>query len=78
MSDSINIKKENLELVSLSKNYFDCSQVDTKNKINRAHQTVCFTNHSETNLVLKWDQGNSISIVNNFNIINKIKKNLIP
>ncbi|XP_043667015.1 cilia- and flagella-associated protein 65-like [Vespula pensylvanica] len=56
MSDSINIKKENLELVSLSKNYFDCSQVDTKNKINRAHQTVCFTNHSETNLLLKWDQ----------------------
>ncbi|XP_035734843.1 cilia- and flagella-associated protein 65-like [Vespa mandarinia] len=56
MSDSINIKKGNLELISLSKNYFDCSQVDTKNKINRTHQTVCFTNHNKTNLLLKWDQ----------------------
>ncbi|XP_014600342.1 PREDICTED: uncharacterized protein LOC106784884 [Polistes canadensis] len=25
-------------------------------KINRSHQTVCFTNHSKKNLLLRWDQ----------------------
>ncbi|KAI4499931.1 hypothetical protein M0802_004801 [Mischocyttarus mexicanus] len=56
MNDSINIKKGNLGLVSLSKNYLDFDQVDMKNKINTSHQTVCFTNHSEKNLLLSWDE----------------------
>ncbi|XP_043489612.1 cilia- and flagella-associated protein 65 [Polistes fuscatus] len=56
MSDSINIKKGNLGLVSLSNNYFDFNQIDIKNKINRSHETVCFTNHSKKNLLLRWDQ----------------------
>ncbi|KAK2579228.1 hypothetical protein KPH14_008197 [Odynerus spinipes] len=56
MSDSINIKKGDLGQISLSKNYFDCGQADTNNDANKAHQTVCFTNHNKTDVLLKWDQ----------------------
>lgn len=51
-----------LPLISLSRNYFDFGQadIDLENIMQRIPYAVCLTNHSHSNLLVVWEQGNLV------------------
>lgn len=63
MRDTVNTLGE-LPAVSLSKHYFNFGQadVDPDNIIQRIPQAICFTNHNQSNLLVRWEKGNCIKL----------------
>ncbi|XP_076545308.1 cilia- and flagella-associated protein 65 isoform X5 [Osmia lignaria lignaria] len=57
MRDTVNILGE-LPAVSLSKHYFNFGQadVDPDNIIQRIPHAICFTNHNQSNLLVRWEK----------------------
>lgn len=58
MSDTI-ISANDLPVISSSKNYIDFGQTSVKmeNVARKIPETLCLTNHSQSNVSIKWEQG---------------------
>lgn len=58
MSDIV-VAAQDLPAISLSKNYIDFGQagVRVRNDALRIPETFCLTNHSQSDVLIKWDQG---------------------
>jgi len=57
-SDTI-ITVQDLPTISLSKNYIDFGQINIETEILAQNilQTLCLTNHSQSDVLIEWDQG---------------------
>ena len=60
MGDVSNIQRGNPPLISLTKSYIDFGEapVGLENSTRRIPQTVCFHNHSNSNILVIWEDGN--------------------
>ncbi|XP_072767070.1 cilia- and flagella-associated protein 65 [Anoplolepis gracilipes] len=56
-SDSI-VAAQDLPAISLSKNYIDFGQANlvTENATQKISETLCLTNHTQSDVLIKWDQ----------------------
>ena len=61
-SDTV-ITTQNLPTVSSSKNCIDFGQADVEaeNAERKIPETLCLTNHSQSDVLIKWDQGYYLS-----------------
>jgi len=57
-SDTI-VATQDLPTISLSKNYIDFGQVNVEmeNNARKIPETLCVTNHSQSDVLIQWDQG---------------------
>jgi len=57
-SDSV-VAAQDLPMVSSSKNCIDFGQadVDAENAARKIPETLCLTNHSQSDVLIRWDQG---------------------
>ncbi|XP_050455314.1 cilia- and flagella-associated protein 65-like [Cataglyphis hispanica] len=56
MSDTI-VAAQDVPAISLSKNYIDFGQADlTENTTQKISETLCLTNHTRSDVLIKWDQ----------------------
>lgn len=57
-SDTI-VAAQDLPAISLSKNYIDFGQANlmTENAAQKISETLCLTNHTWSDVLIKWDQG---------------------
>ncbi|EFN63059.1 Coiled-coil domain-containing protein 108 [Camponotus floridanus] len=62
-SDTI-VAAQDLPAISLSKNYIDFGQANlvTEDTTQKISETLCLTNHTRSDVLIKWDQGNSFPI----------------
>lgn len=57
MSDTI-VAAQDVPAISLSKNYIDFGQANlTENTTQKISETLCLTNHTRSDVLIKWDQG---------------------
>lgn len=57
-SDTI-VAAQDLPAISLSKNYIDFGQANlmTENVTQKVSETLCLTNHTRSDVLIKWNQG---------------------
>lgn len=57
-SDTI-VAAQDLPAISLSKNYIDFGQANlvTEDTTQKISETLCLTNHTRSDVLIKWDQG---------------------
>lgn len=57
-SDTI-VAAQDLPAISLSRNYIDFGQANlvTEDTTQKISETLCLTNHTRSDVLIKWDQG---------------------